>query len=158
MTAESYKKEFNLWAKRTFRKWLLDAIENNDFESFKECVRNIGTEWHVARTVETGLKDDFIQHLWDVRTQIQNGTYTGWTESNYDAYSYESKICFLINPTHYKLIYDTNNRTSLNKIVGKNLSTTDWQEAVDSYYEEYHKGVTNEEEIFAIDFSLWNRK
>ncbi len=119
MTSEDFKREFNISAKIIYREWLMEAIEHDDYKSFRDCVLNLGTEWHVIRTVEKDNQDDFCKNLWDNRKKIQNGTYSGWAESPYDAYSYESKVCFLINPQYYKLIYDSNNQSALHKITGE---------------------------------------
>ena len=157
-TSYEFQKEFNLTAKDIFSRWLKTAIDDDDFESFKDCVVSIGTEWHVARTVESDLKDEFIRHLWDMRKAILDGTYTGWTESDYDAYSYESKVCFLMNPCHYKLIYDSNNRTALKSKAKKWLYPNEWQQAVDSYYKENQIDTTDSKKIFETDFELWYKE
>lgn len=134
MDSEDFKREFNISAKIIYRKWLMDAIEKNEYESFKDCVLNLGIEWHVIRTVKKVKREDFCKNLWNNRKNIQNGTYSGWAESHYDAYSYESKVCFLINPQYYKLIYDSKNRDALNK---KSCKSANWQNVVDKYYEEH---------------------
>ena len=159
MAGEKYKKKFNLMAKRIYRNWLLDAIENKDYESFKECVLNLGKEWHVIRTVEREFQDDFAKHLWDSLPEIQSGKYTGWVNSVYDAYSYESKVCFLINPQAYKIIYDNNNKSALYNEMGNWYTPQEWQDAADAYYKKIGKDVQKmtEEEIFETDFELWNQ-
>ena len=159
MAGEKYKKEFNLMAKRIYRNWLLDAIENKDYESFKECVLNLGSEWHATRGVKKEVKEKVAKHLWDVHSEIQSGKYTGWANSVYDAYSYESKVCFLINPQAYKIIYDNNNKSALYNEMGNWYTPQEWQEAVDRYYETHGKDAQEmtEEEIFETDFELWNQ-
>ena len=77
-------------------------------------------------------------------------------KSNFKAYSFESKVCFLINPQHYKIIYDTNNMEALKRRTNKRINHKNWQEAADKYYEDNYKGVTDIQEIFEIDFELWN--
>lgn len=114
MSSEDFEKEFNISAKNIYRKWLMEAIEKNEYESFRDCILNLGTEWNVIRTVEKENQKDFCKNLWNNRKNIQNGTYN-WAESPYKAYSYESKVCFLINPQYYKLIYDSKNRDALHK-------------------------------------------
>ena len=152
-TTEQAKRKFNLMAKKIFHDWINKAIKENDRDSFKECVLSIGSEWHVARTVEKDLKDEFIENLWNSVPKIKSGEYDGWTHSQYDAYSYESKVCFLINPLHYKLIYDSNNQEAL-----KCFDRNTWQTAVDDYYEKHIKGKLSVKRIFKIDFDLWNGK
>lgn len=177
MSSEDFKREFNISAKIIYREWLMEAIKNDDYKSFRDCVLNLGTEWHVIRTVEKDNQDDFCKNLWDNRKKIQNGTYSDWAESPYDAYNYESKVCFLINPQYYKLIYDSNNQSALHKITGEWFTPANWQDVVDKYYEkEFHKleEVVDKyyekdkkeflklekdvEKIFEIDYYLWNKE
>lgn len=153
MDSEDFKREFNISAKIIYRKWLMDAIEKNDYKSFRDCVLNLGIEWHVIRTVKKVKREDFCKNLWDNRKKIQNGTYNWWT----GAPSYESKVCFLINPQYYKLIYDSNNQSALHKITGEWFTPANWQDAADKYYEE-HKLEKDVEKIFEIDYYLWNKE
>lgn len=159
MAGEKYKKEFNLMAKRIYRNWLLDTIKNKDYESFKECVLNLGSEWHATRGVKKEVKEKVAKHLWDVYSEIQSGTYVGWANSMNGTYSYESKVCFLINPKKYKLIYDGNNRKGLHRFLGNWYKPQEWQDAADEYYKKIEKNVQKmtEEEIFETDFELWNQ-
>lgn len=161
MSSEDFKKDFNIYANIIYREWLMEAIKNDDYKSFRDCVLNLGTEWHVIRTVEKDNQKDFCKNLWNNRKNIQNGTYN-WAESPYKAYSYESKVCFLINPQYYKLIYDSKNRDALHK---KNCKPANWQDVVDKYYEkhkgdheehkeEFHKSETDVLKIFEIDYDL----
>ena len=147
MGSEDFKREINIYAKIIYREWLIEAIENDDYESFKDCILNLGTQWNVRRNLRKAKPDNFYKNLWDNRKNIQNGTYNWWTE----APSYKSKVCFLINPQYYKLIYDSRNRDALNK---KNCKPANWQDVVDKYYEE-HKLEKDVEKIFEIDYDLW---
>ena len=176
MSSEDFKREFNISAKIIYREWLMEAIKNDDYESFRDCVLNLGTEWHVIRTVKKAKRDNFYKNLWENRKNIQNGTYNWWT----GAPSYKSKVCFLINPQKYKLIYDSNNQSALHKITGEWFTPVKWQDAVDKYYEEhkeeFHKSETDVDKyyqkykgefrksendvvrIFEIDYDLWNKE
>ena len=153
MSSEDFKRKFNISVKITYRKWLMEAIEKNEYESFKDCVLNLGTEWNVIRTVEKENQKDFCKNLWDNRKNIQNGTYNWWT----GAPSYKSKVCFLINPQYYKLIYDSNNKETLHEETDKWFTPIEWQDAADKYYEE-HKIEKDVEKIFEIDYYLWNKE
>ncbi|WP_440557972.1 hypothetical protein [Treponema succinifaciens] len=159
MDSEDFKKDFNIYAKLIYREWLMEAIERDDSESFRKCILNLGIEWHVIRTVKKVKRDDFCKNLWDNRKNIQNGTYSGWAESPYDAYSYKSKVCFLINPQYYKLIYDSKNRDAINE---ENCKPANWQDVVDKYYEKDKKEFLKSEKdvlkIFEIDYYLWNKE
>lgn len=154
MDSEDFKREFNISAKIIYRKWLMDAIEKNEYESFKDCVLNLGIEWHVIRTVKKVKREDFYKNLWDNRKKIQNGTYNWWT----GAPRYKSKVCFLINPQYYKLIYDSKNRDAINE---ENFKPANWQDVVDKYYEKDKKEFLKSEKdvlkIFEIDYYLWNK-
>ena len=150
MSSEDFKREFNISAKIIYREWLMEAIKNDDYKSFRDCVLNLGTEWHVIRTVEKDNQDNFCKNLWDNRKKIQNGTYNWWT----GAPSYKSKVCFLINPQYYKLIYDSKNRDALHE---ENCKPANWHDIVDKYYEE-HKLEKDVEKIFEIDYYLWNKE
>lgn len=154
MSSEDFKREFNISAKIIYRKWLMDAIEKNEYESFKDCVLNLGIEWHVIRTVKKVKREDFYKNLWDNRKNIQNGTYNWWI----GAPSYKSKVCFLINPQYYKLIYDSKNRDAINE---GNCKPANWQDVVDKYYEKDKKEFLKSEKdvlkIFEIDYYLWNK-
>lgn len=158
MDSKDFKNDFNIYAKLIYREWLMEAIERDDSESFRKCILNLGIEWHVIRTVEKENQKDFCKNLWDNRKNIQNGTYSGWTESHYDAYSYKSKVCFLINPQYYKLIYDSKNRDAINE---ENFKPANWQDVVDKYYEKDKKEFLKSEKdvlkIFEIDYYLWNK-
>ena len=153
---KDYKKEFNLSAKKIYREWLLDAIENDDFDAFKECVLNLGTEWHVIRTVKKNSQIKFTKHLWNNISDIQSGKYKGWEKSNFQAYSFESKVCFLINPQCYKIIYDKNNIEAIKRITQNRINQKNWQITVDKYYEKYQKDAKELDDFFRIDYELWN--
>ena len=107
--------EANVAAKHKFRAALLKAIAKNDVQAFKSCVEQIGKDWGVCRNVETVNKDAFGEALWNKREAILSGAYDGWENSKYSAYSYESKVCFLLNPLHYKVIYDSRTKEALNE-------------------------------------------
>ena len=53
-------KKINLFQKRVFREFLIDAITSEDKEAFISIVRIIGKQWGVLRTV---LKDETNKEL-----------------------------------------------------------------------------------------------
>ena len=73
MSSEDFEKEFNISAKNIYRKWLMEAIEKNEYESFKDCVLNLGIEWHVIRTVKKVKREDFCKKI-KVNIKIDNCT------------------------------------------------------------------------------------
>lgn len=156
------EEEANVAVKHVFRAELLNAIAKNDKEAFKKCVEQIGKDWHVSRTVENEEKEEFREDLWKNKEAILSNKYE-WNKSQYNAYSYESKICFLLNPVYYKLIYDGLNKAALTEFY-KSINDTrkvnkeTWQEAVEHYYSKLSfspKDETDIDGIFRKDFELW---
>lgn len=156
-------KERSITEKQRLRTAFLKALQENNKDFFSNCVVHIGKEWHVSRTVSSEERDGFIESLWNHRAEIQSGAYE-WNKSEYEAYSYESKICYVINPVHYKLIYDSRNRAALktaypdrkNAAFGKD----NWQALVDDYYRQKLQFSPKDTKaditrIFAEDFNLW---
>ena len=156
------EEEANVAVKHVFRAELLNAIAKNDKEAFKKCVEQIGKDWHVSRTVENEEKEEFRENLWKNKEAILSNKYE-WNKSQYSAYSYESKICFLLNPVYYKLIYDGLNKAALIEFY-KSINDTrkvdkeTWQETVEYYYSKLPfspKDETDIDGIFRKDFELW---
>ena len=157
------EEEANVAVKHVFRAELLNAIAKNDKGAFKKCVEQIGKDWHVSRTVETEEKEEFREDLWKNKEAILSNKYE-WNKSQYSAYSYESKICFLLNPVYYKLIYDGLNKAVLTEFY-KSINDTrkadkeTWQETVEHYYSKIlsfsPKDETDIDRIFREDFKLW---
>ena len=177
------EKEYNLKQKRLFNSWLNEAIDQDDYNIFKEALEIIGKEWAVLRTVKRASRSIFYQHLWDERNNIKSGEYAEWCNSKKsEAYSYESKICFLINPKFYKLIYDDRNHRTLYKLQKNNKKFEErlkensikitspnsdksavrqkWQEIVELYYSLGLHGKTNvadDEDYYEIDYDSWRK-
>ena len=156
------EEEANVAVKHVFRAELLNAIAKNDKDAFKKCVEQIGKDWHVSRTVENEEKEEFREDLWKNKEAILSNKYE-WNKPQYNAYSYESKICFLLNPVYYKLIYDGLNKAALTEFY-KSINDTrkvnkeTWQEAVEHYYSKLSfspKDETDIDGIFRKDFELW---
>ena len=157
------EEEANVAVKHVFRAELLNAIAKNDKEAFKTLVEQIGKDWHVSRTVETEEKEEFREDLWKNKEAILSNKYE-WNKSQYSAYSYESKICFLLNPVYYKLIYDGLNKAALTEFY-KSINDTrkvdkeTWQETVEHYYSKAlsfsPKDEADIDRIFRKDFELW---
>ena len=157
------EEEANVAVKHVFRAELLNAIAKNDKGAFKTLVEQIGKDWHVSRTVENEQKKEFREDLWKNKEAILSNKYE-WNKSLYSAYSYESKICFLLNPVYYKLIYDGLNKAALTEFY-KSINDTrkvdkeTWQETVEHYYSKAlsfsPKDETDIDGIFRKDFELW---
>ena len=172
------REELNIFQKNLFRKYLIDAITRNDEKDFEDVVHFIGIQWGVIRTVlsddtakcnecnqnpteEENLQEsdviknmtfsNFVDNLWKNKKKILSGEYTDWTKEGHP-HSYESKICFLINPNHYKIIFDSQNRKSLGKSTYK---AKDWQGIVNKYFEDNKIDSLSIDEIFLNDCNLW---
>ena len=163
-------KRINVYQKETFREFLLDSIQNDDQVSFEKIVRAIGIAWGVIRTVikdspkvdreieETAEKfskkqtfSEFVGELWKNKDKILTGKYKEWSAKGHP-HSFESKICFLLNPKYYKVIYDSHNRKALGNI---NYPATDWQLTVDKYFTDHGFNHLSEHDIFLNDCNLW---
>ena len=145
-------KELNIFQKKLFRKYLIDAISRDDAEDFKDVVHFIGIQWGVIRNVSSDdTATDLVNNLWKNKKKILSGEYTDWTKEG-RLHSYESKICFLINPNHYKIIFDSHNRESLGK---SNCKAEEWQGIVNKYFEDNKLDSLSIDEIFLNDCNLW---
>lgn len=160
-------RENNLFQKRLFRDYLLRAISAGNEELFKKVVEFIGTQWGVRRTISNkkisseeekeiseieSNFDKFAKHLWDNKEKILNGTFV-INALSLNANSYESKICFLLNPCFYKIIFDSHNRKAIGN---KDCEYSKWQKEVDVYYEKtFGKNTYTIEEYFLNDCNLW---
>lgn len=182
MEYTSVFEELNVAKKIVYSKWLRKTIAAHKNEEqfpaeFMEIVELVGNDWSVSRTVPLANREAFMQYLWEKRGDIVGGTYD-WSRStfvsarsdgvNIHAYSYESKICFLINPQAYKLIFDSRNREAMQKEKDAGhipadckIDEENWQNTVNVYYAQNHADVsdrTDDEVFFAIDFAMWFKK
>ena len=171
MKYTSLEEELNITQKIIFKNWLLKAIKTNDFKNFTKAVEIIGKEWHVSRTLKKSeLKETkyrvFSKALWKNKDKIMNGDFK-WNDSKnlngFKAYSYASKICFLINPNSYEIIYDSQNTAELKRLnkekpfTDKAITKENWQEIVSLYYKQKNITDLNDEKIFKIDYDLWSK-
>ena len=182
MEYTSVFEELNVSKKIVYSKWLKKVIARHGNEEqyppeFMEIVELVENDWSVSRTVPLANRETFMQYLWKNRGDIERGTYD-WSGSTFvsvrgdgvknHAYSYESKICFLVNPKAYKLIFDSRNREAMEKEKNAGHIPADckideehWQDTVNRYYAENHADVTDssdDEVFFAIDFAMWFKK
>lgn len=159
---------------RTFKRIIEEHKDETNFpEDFLHLVIFIGKDWHVKRSLPHKAESSFAEHLWKNKDKIKDGSYK-WTSSDFVAerknkvkthlYSYESKICFLIAPEKYKLIYDSHNIESMEKEqkdghLPKNLkiSIENWQEVVEEYYKKNHPDAKTDDDFFEVDFETWYR-
>ncbi|MBR1721670.1 MAG: hypothetical protein IJ727_04170 [Treponema sp.] len=172
-TEKALYKEINLFQKRTFSRFLIDAIKRDDFDSFNKIVYIIGSQWGVLRTVvkddsrntelkneEKYVKESFsklVEDLWKNKEKLLNGTYEDWKNDGHP-YSYESKICFLVNPRKHRIIYDSHNRRALKKrdcLDNKNCTPEKWENAVEKYFSKNDFSDFSIDDYFLNDCNLW---
>ena len=61
MGSEDFKREINIYAKIIYREWLIEAIENDDYESFKDCILNLGTHKRTGKSKNVFInKQQFV--------------------------------------------------------------------------------------------------
>lgn len=134
--------------------------EKNELKEFKKLVNFLGKSWNVSRTVPVEEFDDFAKHLYDELKNIKKGEYNffknAWTFKNKKhAHSYESKICFCINPKKYYLIYDSNNCNGLKEILQlkKKVGLKNFNKFAEEFINK--EKPKTEEEYFKWDYKLW---
>ena len=118
MEYTSLDEEFNIETKKMYHKWFNKYIEDGDKEAFKNAVIAMGNTYHVLRTLPKKYREKFFEDIWKNKEEIKEGNYAWWSRQYF--YSYFSKVCYLISPEKYKIIYDSNNKTTLRKLYKKN--------------------------------------
>lgn len=155
-------KEQNIETKEFFHNCLNKAINDSNKNLFRECVKRLGIEWNVNRTVPSGKFDAFASHLFENGEKIQKHEYKFWENACLieketkkkgkiitHAYSYESKVCFAINPAGYSLIYDSNVCMAL-------LSLSKFDEVAKETTDNLgDRKEENRRKFFEKDYDLW---
>lgn len=162
-----FQKEQNVGAKMFFYECFNEFKGSNEKEELKEfskLVKKLGNAWNVSRTVPKVGYDNFARHLYSKLEDIKSGTYKFWDNkmaclliNKKHAYSYESKVCFCINPKKYYLIYDSNNCTKLKEKLElkKNVILKNFFNKAEEYILELEKKPKTEKDYFEVDFDLW---
>lgn len=165
------EKEENVATKCFFHDLFIEAIEKDNYTLFRDGVEQLGISWHVKRNIPDEQFENFATYLWENKGKIQEGKYYYWESDDYKSlnfnntfflkvsrpYSYESKVCFVINPQGYYLIYDSYNCEALVKLHGKkwdDVSLKNFHKTAKEYIES-KKLSTDENEYFKADFELW---
>ena len=144
---KSLDEEFNIETKKMYHKWFNKYIEGENEEAFKNAVIAMGKTYNVLRTLpkqeenelNENIREKFFEDLWKNKEEIKEGNYAWWSkeiEGQY-FYSYLSKVCYLISPEKYKIIYDSNNKTTLRKLYKKNKlnwNPENWQEKINEIF------------------------
>ena len=164
----SLDEELNVQNKRVFHKWFLKSINEENKEMFRIYVDTLGKAWNVKRTVPKRYFKRFVDHLWKKYPDIINGSYK-WDKESFSfksgvitkrAYSYESKVCFAIAPTKYKIIYDDNTRKNLKTLLRrkKRITLETFETAVNEWLAQNNIDTTSEDALFRADYALWSRE
>lgn len=197
------QKNWNLSSKRIFHEAFTEILSKKEeleqknnkeeldelYEAFKKWVGEVGKAWNVKRSVPDECWEDFCLHLWKNLAAIKAGTYDFLEnacemtikdektrkETKKHAYSYESKVCFVIAPEEYKLIYDSYNLENMKIILDKwNSKKTSYAKLKENAgsFKDYAKdciekyksdidsclGKESPEYYFMADYLLWSGK
>lgn len=170
---KSLYEEFNIETKKMYHKWFTEYIEKGDKESFKNAVIAMGNTYGVLRTLPkeeenelNDIRENFFEDIWNNIPEIKNGNYD-WTKEieGRHFWSYLSKVCYLISPEKYKIIYDNNNRIRLKELYPEtNWNPENWQGNIDGIFDDLvnqyqvelkNYKVGSPEYYFYLDFLLW---
>ena len=121
-----------------------------DKREFAEAVLWCGNAGNVIRTVETDYQKDFCSFVFEKKNEILEGSFNIFDCLKFGdrPLSYISKICHILNPRKYPLIYDSNIK---NKFDIKNEK--DFQKII----EEHKKKVRfwSRKRIYELDSKMW---
>ena len=177
MEYKSLYEEFNIETKKMYHKWFNKYIKDEDEESFKNAVIAMGKTYNVLRTLPkqeenelNDIRENFFEDIWNNIPEIKSGKYD-WTKEiegikGRHFWSYLSKVCYLISPEKYKIIYDNNNRIRLKELYPEKIwNPKNWQGNIDDgIYDDlvnkYQVELKNykvdpHEYYFYLDFLLW---
>lgn len=176
---ESLDEEFNIETKKMYHRWFNKYIEDGKKDAFKNAVIAMGKTYNVLRTLPkqeenelNDIRENFFEDIWNNIPEIKNGNYD-WAkkikEAEQNFYSYLSKVCYLISPEKYKIIYDSNNKKRLRKLYKKNKlnwEPENWQKNIDEIFDDLIDKFQGElktyklgspEYYFRLDFLLWKK-
>ena len=166
----SLDEEFNIETKKMYHKWFNKYIEGGVKEAFKNAVIAMGNTYGVLRTLPKINREAFFNDIWANREEIKSGNYD-WTQEieGRHFWSYLSKVCYLIKPEKYKIIYDTNNEKRLKELYPeRSWNPNNWQDNIkdkkifDDLVNKYQVELENYEDdspeyYFCLDFLLWKK-
>lgn len=127
-------------------------LETDDETDFCNAVKWCGNNGNVARTVDMEEVRKFAEVLFKHKKDICSGEYWGEKiELKRKPYSWISKICHIINPKMYPIIYDEYNK----KTFGFN-TFLEYKRIVEEL-RNYSKNKSDEE-LYEIDAILWAKQ
>lgn len=175
--SESLKILNNLTTKSFYRKALVEDKNHNDRKAWIDDVWKIGKEWNALHLWDDETSDAVAKYLWTNLNKILDGSF----KIGVHAYPYshgvknkqtkvkeavmpvfESKICFLLNPSAYKLVFDSRNRKSIKELVKKDKFKYEdaslWSELVKNFYKENLSDlVSRKSDYDIVDSYFWLR-
>ena len=181
MEYTSLGEEFNIETKKMYHKWFHKYIEDGNDENnkaFENAVIAMGKTYNVLRTLpkqeenelNENIREKFFEDIWNNIPEIKNGNYD-WTKKiegikGRHFWSYLSKVCYLISPEKYKIIYDDNNKKRLKELYPERTwNPKNWQKNIDEIFvdlvNKYQGKLENYEDgspeyYFYLDFLLWD--
>ncbi len=108
--------EYSLVWKRISSDLFKEAIQQNSVKAFKKAVRWCGGAGNVSRSVSSDDFDSFASYLWGNKGNIKNGVFSLSDVKRFGGktpVSWTSKICHIISPSKYPVIYDSKVREAL---------------------------------------------
>lgn len=155
---QEYNRKLSLIWKENSKKFLLKY--KNDFNSFSEILRSLVGKGGggVLRGIPKEYFPKFAEYILHKLPDIEAGKFNIFeTESFPDKkpISYVSKVCHIINPQKYPVIYDTHTKICL-KIDSSNLKKIEekWNKAMNEIVVE-NKDKTSDDDFYNIDSEIW---
>ena len=108
--------EYSLVWKKISSDLFKEAIQQNSMDTFKKAVRWCGGAGNVSRSVSAVDFDSFVSYLWGNKGNIKRGTFSLNDVKRFGGkapVSWTSKICHIIRPSKYPVIYDSKVREAL---------------------------------------------
>ena len=154
------KKDIESYSVKTAQLWKAESCNllkkyKDDKAGFREILHSVvGKSSGVLRNIK---KDDFASFAEYVRknfSKIESGKFDIFSVENFSGKkptSFVSKICHIVNPKDYPLIWDENVRKALQ--IGTRRK--EWQSKVEEFKSKQigKKG----EELYKIDSELWSQ-
>lgn len=143
-----------------------NCIINEDKETFKSCCMNMGTLFSAVRTLPKNevFRNTYFSDLWDKKELIKEGIYP--IDAFRGQQSLTSKICYFVNPSGYRLMYDTRvskflinfkkDHPDFTKIEfntnHKDILIKNWVTVTKNYFDYMHA----EYDDIDVDTEIWN--
>lgn len=135
------------WKERSYEAL---CASKGDKESFRDAVLECGCGGHVLRTVYEQYRETFCNWVFDQYEEILAGRLSISDVpkfGNRTPRSWVSKICHIINPWDYPIIYDTHIRRRLG------LTERSWQSTMEKMRKK--KEEASRRELYEYDSKLW---